>query len=78
MKKAPWTDEEVAALNRCQHDPERHPFTCGGNRSDEAHKAYAATHGDFDYGILVAENNGWKCPVCGYKQDWAHDGMFLS
>jgi len=41
-----------------------HPATCGGNRSDDAHKRYAEEHGESDYGILV---NG-VCPVCGWKQ----------
>jgi len=24
---------------------------------------------------LIATNEGWKCPVCDYKQNWAHKGM---
>jgi hypothetical protein len=71
----PWNDEEVAALNLFQRDPNRHPFTCGGNRGDAAHVDYAKVHGDFDLGVLVAEKNGWKCPVCDYTQYWAHKGM---
>lgn len=24
---------------------------------------------------LIATENGWKCPVCDYKQNWAHSFM---
>lgn len=24
---------------------------------------------------LIATENGWVCPVCDYKQDWAHSFM---
>jgi len=24
---------------------------------------------------LIATENGWICPVCDYKQDWAHNFM---
>lgn len=68
MNNAPWTPERVAALNAEQRREDRHPMTCGNNRSDDAHRAYAATHGDNDYGVLVATPDGWLCPVCGYKQ----------
>ncbi len=61
----PWTPEQVAALNRYQHAGDFHPYTCGsGNRQDEWH-----LDGE---GILVATANGWVCPYCDYKQDWAH------
>lgn len=72
---APFTPEQVESLNRFQRSGEFHPFTCGGNRSDEAHVAYAKEHGDPDYGLLVATPDGWVCPVCDYKQGWAHDFM---
>ena len=43
---APWTDEQVAALNRFQRNGRFHPFTCGsGNRHDAAHAAHAAMPG---------------------------------
>jgi hypothetical protein len=72
---APWDDATVAALNRWQAAGYVHPFTCGGDRSDAAHKAYAAFHGQPDWGILVATRAGWVCPVCAYHQTWAHDFM---
>lgn len=73
--KSPWTPEQVAALNQYQIDGRFHPFTCGGgNRRDQAHVAYQAKHGG-DFGQLLATENGWVCPVCGYTQDWAHAFM---
>jgi hypothetical protein len=68
--KAPWTPQQVAALNRYQASGFAHPFTCG-NRSRDTHPTIA--NGDF--GVLVATEYGWKCPDCDYTQDWAHDGM---
>lgn len=44
-----------------------HPLTCGGNRTDDAHRAYQKEHGG-DFGQLVAVEGGWRCPVCGYFQ----------
>lgn len=29
----------------------------------------------FNSTSLIATNNGWICPVCDYKQNWAHDFM---
>lgn len=54
-----------AAIDRM---PKFHPLTCGGNRTDEAHKRYAEEHGEDDYGILVSGPSGLVCPVCGWKQ----------
>lgn len=73
--KAPFTDEQVEALNRYQADPRWHPFTCGRTRNDARHRAYAEEHNQRDYGILVAHREGWECPACGYTQDWAHAFM---
>lgn len=66
--KAPWTLEQVAALNRWQSNDHVHPFTCGsGNRKDERHMDKE--------GVLLATASGWVCPYCDYRQDWAHDFM---
>lgn len=70
-----WTDEQVAALNAYQDRKDVHPFTCGGDRSDEAHKAVQEAHGG-DLGQLVATRQGWVCNACDYRQLWAHDFMF--
>lgn len=75
MIKAPFTPEQVTALNQQQRHGEFHPFTCGGDRGDAAHREYAAANGDRDLGLLVATENGWRCPVCGYTQGWAHGFM---
>jgi hypothetical protein len=26
--------------------------------------------------MLMATSDGWVCPFCDYRQDWAHDFMF--
>jgi hypothetical protein len=63
MQKAPWTVEQVAALNARQKCGWVHPYTCGsGKRTDERHLD--------GKGVLVATPDGWKCPYCDYKQDW--------
>ena len=72
--RAPWTDEQVAALNAFQADRRVHPFTCP-ERGDDAHHRISVLAAKRDVGMLVATRDGWVCPVCGYTQDWAHDGM---
>lgn len=63
---APWTPEQVEALNARQRDGKFHPYTCGsGNRTDSAHLDGT--------GILVATAGGWVCPYCDYRQSWALD-----
>ena len=69
-----WAPEQVEKLNAYQHGY-GHPFTCGNDRSDEAHKAYAEDV-DEEAGLLIATQRGWVCPVCDYRQFWAHDFMF--
>lgn len=60
LNKAPWTDEQVKSLNKYQQCSWVHPFTCGGKNCRR---------------VLVATPNGWICPKCDYKQDWAHEFM---
>jgi hypothetical protein len=75
----PWSDEQVAALNRYQDSGRFHPFTCGsGNRSDEAHKSARERLGLTDDGQLIATRVGWICAACDYRQDWAHAAMFAA
>ncbi len=52
-----------------------HPFTCGGDRSDEVHVDVANKRGDRDFGLLIATTEGWVCPACSYRQAWAHAFM---
>jgi hypothetical protein len=61
---APWTTEQVAALNRFQREGRLHPFTCGNEHPGH-------------HGTLIASGKGWYCPVtgCDYEQNWAHDFM---
>lgn len=55
----PWTDEQVAALNRYQHAGRMHPFT--GER-----------HADGGECILIATRDGWtKCDGGPVIQRWA-------
>jgi len=63
---APWTDEQVAVLNRFQTGGYFHPFTCG-RRDRHRH----------DEGVLIATRDGWECPAedCDYTQTWAHAFM---
>jgi hypothetical protein len=58
--RAPFTPEQIDALNRWQHNGRVHPFTCG---TDSRHR------------VLVATPAGWVCEDCTYRQDWAHDFM---
>lgn len=75
--RAPWTEDEIANLNRWQRCGWVHAFTCGaGDRGDDTHWNYAEEHGG-DAGQLVAAEDGWKCPACGWRQDWCHDFMLL-
>ena len=62
--RAPWTSEQVEALNRFQQRGGMHPFTCGLDR-----------HGNAK--VLIATEYGWRCPddECDYTQDWAHAFM---
>jgi hypothetical protein len=58
---APWSAEQVKALNEWQRRGNLHPFTCGTEQCG---------------GVLTAGADGWTCPNgCGYAQDWAHDFM---
>ncbi len=60
--EAPWTPEQVDALNAFQQHGGIHPFTCGRRE-----------HHEWDEGVLIAQRNGWRCPVegCSYYQGWA-------
>lgn len=56
-----FTEDEVKSLNEYQKEGLTHPFTCGNNHDGER--------------VLVATTDGWICPSCDYKQDWAHSWM---
>lgn len=67
LVRAPWTPEQVDALNKYQHNRSWHPYTCS-NRGDGNHRM----DGLHDLGILIATADGWICPYCEYTQSWAH------
>lgn len=58
---APWTPEQVEALNQWQQAGYVHPFTCRGDH-DGARE-------------LIATEDGWLCPTCEDRQLWAHRMM---
>jgi hypothetical protein len=60
---APWTPEQVVGLNAWQACGWVHPFTCTYSHTEPRDR------------VLVAEENGWRCPSCAYRQTWAHDFM---
>lgn len=59
---APFTSNQVDALNAFQRLGYVHPFTCPGHKSA----------GDRN---LVATRGGWICCHCDYRQTWAHAGI---
>ena len=62
--RAPWSKDQVNALNAFQTRSDVHPFTCPGD--------HAACEGRRE---LVAEQAGWVCKCGTYRQDWAHAAM---
>jgi glutaredoxin len=63
---APFTQEQVRALNLFQDDYKKHhPFCCFGEAKRD-HPVEAR---------LVATVRGWICPYCDYTQNWAHQHM---
>ena len=63
--RAPWSFDEVRALNEWQRRGDVHPFTCGGDNNGQTCRQ-----------TLVATTKGWVCPDrCGYTQDWCHGFM---
>jgi hypothetical protein len=59
--EAPWSAEQVAGLTAFQKCGWVHEFTCA--------KGHEGSR------ILVANQSGWTCPTCGYRQSWAWDWM---
>jgi len=41
----------------------------------EKDKGISYPHMEFTQTNLIATESGWICPVCDYKQDWAHNFM---
>lgn len=72
----PWTAAQVAALNAWQACDWVQPFFCASQDSDQTHERYRRQHQGRDERTLVATETGWRCPTCGYRQNWAPDYMF--
>lgn len=64
-----FSPDEIASLFTYQLDGQFHLFTCG-NRDDGNHRIVGG-----DLGMLIPTRDGWICPFCDYRQDWAHDFM---
>ncbi len=58
---APWSNEEVVRLNVWQQDGYVHECVCPNPHQGSR--------------VLVADNDGWHCPSCAFRQDWAHEKM---
>lgn len=63
LVRAPFDADQVTSLNGYQADGSFHEFTCG-NDGCPAEQA-----------VLVAAEDGWRCPSCSYAQDWAAPWM---
>ena len=66
-EKAPFTEEQVAAINNYQKNAPFHPFTCCGHACDRSERE--------DEGLLIATLDGLVCPCGKWTQDWVHDFM---
>jgi len=62
--KAPFTKFQVDKLNHYQQLGFVHEFTCGNKHDGNK--------------ILIATEDGWICPSCDYKQNWANKFMLNS
>lgn len=60
---APFTVEQVSALNEYQDRGNFHPFTCGPCRDVLGTR--------YDERKLIATIDGWVCATCDTTQDWA-------
>jgi hypothetical protein len=59
--EAPFTAEQVETMNAFQSLDTVHPFTCANDHAGDD--------------VLVAHEDGWRCPSCEYRQHWAHGFM---
>ncbi len=83
--QAPFSPNQVQILNERQCHVDGgvpfHPFTCPNRDEGVTYDAdtpdYSqSTHGTGgDRGVLIATEQGWVCPHCDYRQDWAHAAM---
>lgn len=60
MLHAPWTPDQVVALNQWQLRGDVHPYTCPGENGPLCSRR-----------DLTATPDGWICECGRYTQDWA-------
>lgn len=65
--RAPFTPEQVIALDHWKNNRLGHPFTCACRDEHPAHNG--------EKGLLIPTVRGWICQFCDYTQDWAHSFM---
>jgi hypothetical protein len=63
---APFSQDQVTALNAFQSNPRNHPFTCDNP---------VCIIEDGTSAPLIVRERGWICPSCSYTQNWAHKFM---
>ena len=78
MIYAPFTPDQVQALQGYQNGSNFHPYTCP-NRGDGKHRPALVEDArgrtiTGEIGLLVptVDELGWMCPYCEYRQPWAH------
>lgn len=71
---APWTIDQVDALNAWQQTGWTPTYTCGGPCRDRDRDSGARQ--PRPERALVATLDGWICPTCDYTQSWASILMF--
>ncbi len=64
---APFSEDQVNALNHYQEHTNFHPFTCWGVGCKKLYQNNG--------GKLMATPEGWICPCAEFKQDWAYKIM---
>jgi hypothetical protein len=67
---APWTPEQAANLNGYQFSGAGHPFTCGVDTCLAGDSAVGG-HSRSGRTVMLAAADGWECPACGWRQNWA-------
>ena len=69
------TLDEISALDSYQNRGWFHPLTCGGNRSDNLHRAVRIKYALADDGALTPTATQWVCLACGYTQSYEHPNV---
>ena len=72
-----FTPAQVLKLWQHQFGPWREPFDTNTDLPSRVHRYTCGKRANHpvmagDKAVLVPTVNGWICPFCDYKQDWAH------